>query len=381
MKFFHLSDLHIGKTLKNRALTDDQEHIFRAVLELIEREKPDCLVIAGDVYDRAAPSVEAVSLFDRFLTALSEAALPVLITGGNHDSPERLNFASRIMLRSNIHICAAYNGELRRVTLRDELGEVDFYLLPYIRPAAVRKYFPDAKIESHDDAVRAVINAADIDHGRRCVIVAHQFFVNRGFSPERTDSEMNIGGLDAVEADVIKDFDYAALGHIHRRQNVGYGHIYYSGSPLKYSASEANDKKGIVSVVLNEKGGVQTDVLPLLPANDTRVVKGRIADIISAAEESAEGREDYIFALLTDDAEIIDAMDKLRAVYPNIMEIAYANRKDWELFDLRGISGAEEDSAPLSPEDMFAEFFEYQNGYAPSERQKKMIGRILNGGL
>lgn len=379
MKIFHLSDLHIGKTVKNRSMIAEQEHIFRSVLDLIACEKPDCLVVAGDVYDRAAPGVEAVNLFDDFLSELSEINLPVLITGGNHDSPERLNFGSRIMSRNNIHICSVFDGTLRKITLCDEIGEVDFYLLPYIRPSAVRKYFPDAALESHDEAVRAVIESAEIDYGRRCVIIAHQFFINKDLSPERTDSENIItGGLDAVETNIIKGFDYAALGHIHRRQNIGGGHIYYSGSPLKYSSSEANDKKGIISVTLNEKGNAEIDILPLRPENDLRVIKGKIGDLISAAEESEEGRNDYIFAVLTDEGEVIDAMDKMRAVYPNMMEISYDNRRYHALLDLSGTPDMDEEAENLSPEEMFAEFFAYQNGCEPSESQKKIIAQILN---
>lgn len=386
MKIFHLSDLHIGKTVKNQSMIPEQEYIFRAVLDSIAVEKPDCLVVAGDVYDRTAPGVEAVNLFDAFLTELAEINLPVLITGGNHDSPERLNFGSRIMSRNNIHICSAFDGILRKIILSDELGEVDFYLLPYIRPSAVRKFFPDREVENHNDAVRAVIESADIDYSRRCVIVAHQFFINKDLSPERTESENIVtGGLDAVETDIIKGFDYAALGHIHRRQNIGGGHIYYSGSPLKYSASEANDKKGIISVTLNEKGKAEIDILPLRPANDLRRITGKISDLIAAAEEriramgNEEGRNDYIFAVLTDEGEIIDAMDKMRAVYPNMMEISYDNRRYHAIFDLSGSFEADEEIENLSPEEMFAEFFTYQNGCEPSENQKKIIAQILRG--
>ena len=376
MKFLHLSDLHIGKNVNGFSMLDEQRHVFRQIIGYVEAERLAAAVIAGDVYDRAVPGVEAVRLFDDFLTDLSGTGVRVLLVSGNHDSPERLNYASRLLAGKHIHLFSVFDGALKSVTLADEYGEVNFWPLPFIRPSSVRGLFGRREVESYDDAFCAAIESANIDYAVRNVLVAHQFFTRAGVEPIRSESELNpVGGLDAVDARLLSRFDYAALGHLHGAQTVGADNIRYAGSPVKYSLSEWRQEKSVTLVELREKGGVETRRLPLTALHDMREIRGGLEELLRAGTASPWGNEDYLRVILTGEQESIDPMGKLRSVYPNIMALEFENSRTG--VDHAGIAGNAENSQPLSPYDLFSEFFLETSGAAMNPEQAAIARELL----
>ena len=280
MKFIHLSDLHFGKKIKENSLQEDHLFILKEIIEIIKDEKPDAVLISGDVYDRSLPSVEAVTLFDDFITKLSLMKIPVLIISGNHDSAERLTFASRLLKNNRIFISRKYDGKAECVVLNDEYGEVNFYLLPFIKPAIVQQFYLDDKIESYTDAVRTAIKNMNVDFSKRNVLLSHQFVTGS----QRSDSEeLSVGGLDNVDSEVFKDFDYVALGHLHGPQTAGSEKIRYCGSPLKFSFSEVNQKKGLLVVELDENGFKSCRAVPLVPMRDMRKITGKYDELLETS--------------------------------------------------------------------------------------------------
>jgi len=355
MKFLHLSDLHIGKSVNGFSMLDEQRHAFRQMIKCIRAERPDAVIIAGDVYDRAVPGIEAVRLFDDFLTALAREKVAVMLISGNHDSPERINYASRLLSEKRLFFYSVFDGAIHKITLPDEYGEVNFWLLPFIKPSALRGVFREPEIESYDDAIAAALTAADIDFSARNVLVSHQFYTKAGITPLRSESELNpVGGLDAVEAGLIEHFDYAALGHLHGGQSVGAAHLRYCGSPIKYSFSEWRQEKSITIVELGEKGKLAIRALPLTPLHDMREIKGGLERLISDEISSLADQEDYLRVILTDEEEIIDPMGKLRSVYPNIMSLGFENSRT--NIDIGAITADAEIIGKLSPYDLFGEF-------------------------
>ncbi len=330
MKFFHLSDLHIGLKLLNRDLLEDQKYILKQIVKSASQEEPDAVVIAGDIYDKAIPSADAVTLFDRFITELSEA-LPgavIMMISGNHDSAPRVNLFRGMLSRQSIHMIGmppVKPGEhIEKVTLQDAFGKVNFYLLPFVRPSMVRQIVGCAGEEgslSYNDTIHKLIGREDIDSEERNVLVSHQFYLPAGADPdkvERMDSEVRtVGNIDEVEADILERFDYAALGHIHKPMKVGADVYRYCGTPLACSVSEAQQQKGIVMVEMGEKGDVRTHVLPLTPLRQVRVVKGRLAEVLK------QGCNDYVTVVLTDkaDLDVIDMQDRIRNEFPNLLNI------------------------------------------------------------
>jgi exonuclease SbcD len=376
MKFLHLADLHIGKSVNGYSMLDEQRHVFRQIIGRIRSERPAAAVIAGDVYDRAVPGVEAVRVFDDFLTELASSRVAVLIISGNHDSPERLGYASRLLSDRQIHLCGAFDGSLRSVTLEDEYGGVNFWLLPFIKPSSVRGMFAERGTDSYDDALAAALASADIDYAARNVLVSHQFFTKAGVEPLRSESELNpVGGLDAINAGLISRFDYAALGHLHGAQTVGGPHIQYAGSPVKYSFSECRQKKSVTLVELREKGDLTVTKLSLAPLHDMREIKGAL-DVLLSEEISAQAdREDYLRVILTDEEEIIDPMGKLRSVYPNVMALDFENART--SIDTSALAADADKVASLSPYDLFSEFFLETSGAVMSEEQTKIARELL----
>lgn len=375
MKFLHLSDLHIGKTVYGFSMLDDQDYILEQIINIIAEIKPQAVVISGDVYDKQTPGSDAVRLFDDFLTNLAKFSIKTMIISGNHDSPERLDFASRIMSGSGIYIYGRFSGELRQITMTDEYGDVCFYLMPFIKPSFVRRFY-DCDIETYYDAVKTVIESVKINTHNRNVIVAHQFFVNSGVAPEICDSEIGgIGGLDSVDCDLLKCFDYAALGHLHGPQRLYRDTIRYAGSPLKYSASECYNKKSITVVDLKQKGDVSISVIPLKPKRDMRRVKGSLSEIISANNASLNQPDDYVHITLTDEGEVLDAMAKIRQKFPNVMTLCFEKRiaaSDLEAIRLEN----------YAPSEMFESFFKEQNGAALNAKQTEIIRSFFEkGGL
>ena len=377
MKFLHLADLHLGKRVNGFSMLEDQVHILRQILAILDDEQPDGVLIAGDVYDKSVPSVEAVELLDGFLTELRARGVPVLLISGNHDSAERLAFGGRLMEQSGIHIARVYNGMLAPLTLRDEYGSVDLYLLPFLRPVQVRRFFPESEIATYTEAMAAVLGAADIDKTHRNVLVTHQFVTGA----QTCDSEeLSVGGTDNVDVSVFDDFDYVALGHIHGPQKIGRETVRYCGTPLKYSFSEVGHKKSVTVVELAEKGSVAIRTVPLVPKRDMSELRGAYNELM--LRENYEGkpfRNDYLRITLTDEEDIPNAVNNLRTVYPYIMRLDYDNRRTRTESHVDGAEQVER-KRPLT---LLEEFYESQNGQPMSEEQrsfaKQLMERIWEG--
>ncbi|MDR0378678.1 MAG: exonuclease SbcCD subunit D, partial [Candidatus Accumulibacter sp.] len=329
MKFLHLSDLHIGKSVNGFSMLDDQQYVFRQIISYLRSERPHAVVIAGDVYDRAVPGVEAVRVFDDFLTELSEEDVSILLISGNHDSPERLGYASRLLSDKRIYLRGTFDGTLRPITLLDDYGEIHFWLLPFIKPSSIRNGTEKDGMSAYDDALATTLASATIDYDNaRNVLVSHQFFTRTGVAPVRSESESNpVGGLDAIDATQVMRFDYVALGHLHGTQTVGAEHVRYAGSPLKYSFSEWRQEKSVTLVELRQKGELAVTRLPLSPRHDLREIKGRLDVLLSEEIVAQADREDYLHVVLTDEEEIVDPMGKLRGVYPNVMALDFENSR------------------------------------------------------
>lgn len=362
MKFFHLSDLHLGRRMYEFSLIDDQKFILEELLCLAAEEHPDAVVIAGDIYDRAVPSAEAVELFDSFLTELAGRRIPVLAIAGNHDSPERIAFGAGLMAPSGVHLSPVYNGRVEPVTLSDAYGEVRFYLLPFIKPANVRRFYPDAVIESYTDALRCAVEHMDIAPSTRNVLVTHQF-VTGGVRSESED--ITVGGTDNVDAAVFDGFDYVALGHLHGAQSIGRETLRYSGTPLKYSFAEKDQIKSITVVKLGAKGNVSVSSLPLTPRRDMREIRGTYIELTLRDSYAGTDTEDYIHAVLTDENDIPNALARLRSIYPNLMKLDYDNLRTRS----SAVIAAEERHRTMTGAELFAELYEKQNGQKMSDEQ------------
>ena len=376
MKFLHISDLHIGKSVNGFSMIAEQKNAFKQIIGYIKTENLAAVIIAGDVYDRVIPSVEAVRVFDDFLTELANENVAVLLISGNHDSPERINYASRLLSDKRIFFYGAFDGSIHKVALPDEYGEVNFWLMPFIKPTMVRGKFGENEIENYDDIIKAALDAAEIDYTARNVLVSHQFYTKAGVTPTRSESELNpVGGLDAVDAGIIELFDYTALGHLHGRQGIGSEHIRYCGSPIKYSFSEWRHEKSITLVEMGNKGELAVKYLPLIPLHDMREIKGEIDKLMSDDVSSLANKDDYLRVILTDEDEIIDPMGKLRSVYPNIMSLDFENSRT--SIDISAISSDSETIEKLSAYELFGEFFLEIQGSTMSEKQAEIVRNLL----
>ncbi|MCM1304793.1 MAG: exonuclease SbcCD subunit D [Lachnospiraceae bacterium] len=327
MKLLHLGDLHIGKTVCDFHMIEDQRYMLEQILDLIETQKIDAVLIAGDVYDKSIPSEEAVRLLDWFLCRLSERDTEVFLISGNHDSDERLHFGSSLFEANKIHICARYDGTVYQRTLQDSFGKVNIYLLPFVKASQVRYYYPEEEIASYEDAVKTALAHGDIDPSERNILAAHQFVAGRSEEPRLGGSEgaatLHVGTIEKIGYDCFDDFDYVALGHIHSPQKIGRDTVRYSGSLLKYSLSEADDTKSVPVITLAEKGRVSVDLIELKPLRDMRHIKGRMDQLLDP--KNITSPEDYIYVTLTDDAPIDNAMGIFQQYYPNTMKIVYDN--------------------------------------------------------
>ena len=333
MRFLHLGDLHLGKSLGDFDLIGDQKYILDQILAVIREKTVDAVLIAGDVYDKAIPSEAATNLLDYFLCHLAETGVKTFLISGNHDSDDRLNYGSRLFQDNQIFISSVFRGELEKYTVEDEQGEVDVYLLPFVKASQVRHYFPDAKIDSYDDAVRVIIEHAHLNLQKRNVIVAHQFVTGRSEDPVLAGSEsigtQSVGLVEKISYDCFDPFDYVALGHIHSPQKVGREEVRYAGSPLKYSLSEVNHIKSVPLVTIGEKGKVSVELIPLSPMRDLRHIKGSIRELLD--KKHVQSPEDFIYATLTDEEIIGDAMGIFQQVYPNTVKIDYDNSHTREI--------------------------------------------------
>ncbi|MDR2692925.1 MAG: exonuclease SbcCD subunit D [Chitinispirillales bacterium] len=380
MKFIHLSDPHIGKSVNGFSMLDEQRRVLWQVIGYVQSERPAAVVIAGDVYDRAVPGVEAVRLFDDFLTELAAEGVAVMVVAGNHDSPERLGYAGRLLADRKLFIRGAFDGVAGRAVLSDEYGEVNFWLLPFIRPISVRGLFGDREVSTHGEAVAAAIEAAGVNYAARNVLVSHQFYTGAGAEPKRCESEINpVGGLDAVDVSIIERFDYAALGHLHGGQSVGADNCRYAGSPLKYSFSEVRHEKSVSLVELREKGNLSVSALPLVPLHDMREIKGPLSELISDRVSSLADKNDYLRVVLTDrEGDITDPMGKIRSVYPNVMSLGFENAG--ACVDAAGTGADLERVSSMSPYELFCEFFFEANKYTMSGEQAALVRKLMDGG-
>ena len=374
MKLLHLGDLHLGKTLGDFDLADDQKFILDQILGMIEKYSIDAVLIAGDVYDRAIPSEAATRLLDGFLSALAEKKVSTFLISGNHDSDDRLNFGSSLFEKSGIYISAKFDGKLYRKSLEDANGEVFFYLLPFVKASQVRHFFPEEKIESYDDAVRVILKHAEIDTSKRNVLIAHQFVAGRSKDPNLGGSEgpgvQSVGLVEKIGYDCFDVFDYAALGHIHSPQKIERDTIRYSGSPLKYSLSEASDSKSVPVITLGEKGEVKLELIPLRPMRDLRHIKGPMEKLL--AKENISDQEDYMYVTLTDEEIVNDSMKIFQQVYPNTVKIDYDNSHTREI---EHVDLAEIGSGKSFPE-LISDFYRQMYGCEISEEELDIMRQI-----
>lgn len=370
MKFVHLSDLHLGKRVNGYSMIEDQKYILLKILNVIDEQKAEAVVIAGDVYDKPIPPTEAVQLFDDFLFRLVERNLQILVISGNHDSPERIAFGSRFMDKSGVHMSQVYNGKNDLVELKDKYGKVNFYMLPFVKPSNVRRFFEDEEINTYTDAVRVAVSHMNVNKKARNVIITHQFVTGA----QRSESEtIAVGGTDNVDSYVFDDFDYVALGHIHGPQNVGKNTVRYCGTPLKYSFSEISHKKSVTIVEMKEKGNVKVSTVELTPKLDMREIKGTYEELTFKKNYENTNTEDYLHIILTDEEDVADAVAKLRCVYPNLMKLDYDNTRTRNSFAL---TQAEETEKKTDTE-LLSEFFEKQNGKPLSDEQLEYAANLF----
>lgn len=370
----HLADLHLGKRVNGFSMMEDQEYILNRILEIMEEEQPDGLLIAGDVYDKTIPPAEAVRRMDDFLTAVAAKHVPVFLISGNHDSAERVAFGHQLMQGSGIWISPVYDGTIRHHTLEDRWGEVNIYLIPFLRPSVVRSFFPDVEIEDYTDALRTIIEDLQVDTSRRNVVLAHQFVTAAGALPETCDSEqLSVGGLDRVGGSVFSPFDYTALGHLHGPQRVGSETIRYAGSPLKYSFSELHQKKSVTVAELRAKGETEIRQIPLQPRREMIELRGTFEDILAEARKKGEPQTDYYHMILTDETDVVDALSRLREYYPNIMLLDYDNRRTRSQKEVEQLDRVEE----RTPGELFAALYEQQNGQEMDSDRKEYLDGLI----
>lgn len=371
MKLIQLSDLHLGKYVNGFSMLEDQDYILKQILKIIDNEDPDGVLIAGDIYDRSVPPAEAVTLLDSFINQLAKKKRETFLISGNHDSPERNAFASKLIEQSGIHFSPVFDGNLNPYILNDGYGEVAIYMLPFIKPVMVAAVYPEEKerIKSYTNAMEIVLSHLELDKHRRNVLIAHQFITGA----VRSDSEeKSLGGADNIDVEVFKDFDYVALGHIHRPQKTT-NTVRYCGSPLKYSFSEINYDKSVLVIELKEKGQYHFRKIPLNPLHEMREISGTFNQLVDKSYYDTLNREDYYRVILTDENDILDALPKLRVIYPNIMGLEYDNARTRASSDV--LNNIKIDD--LSPMEIFKTFYEKQNGRKIEEVPKKHVADLI----
>ena len=371
MKIMHLSDLHIGKKVNEYSMLQDQIYILKEILRIIDDEKVETVIIAGDVYDRSLPPNEALELFDEFLYQLSSRNVNVFVISGNHDSPERISYGGRMMTENKIFLSPVYDGNVKPISLNDDYGEVNFYMLPFIRPADIRRYFPDENIENYTDAVKVAIDNMNVDFSERNILITHQFVTGAELSESE---DIIVGGTDNVSGEVFDGFDYVALGHIHREQTVGKDNIRYCGTPLKYSFSEAKHIKSVTILDFKDKENIEYSKIPLTPLRDMREIRGTYDELTLKSNYENTNVDDYLHITLTDEEDIPDAIGKLRSIYPNIMKLDYDNLRTRG----SGIVDAIENIESKSPFELFADLFKQQNNQDMSEEQEEIMRNLID---
>ena len=374
MKFLHISVLHIGKRLNDFSLIEDQIYILNQILEIAKEQQADGIFIAGDIYDKPIPSAEAVKVFDLFLTRLADHKIKVFAISGNHDSPERIAFGAQLMSRRDVYVSPVYDGTAAKISLTDAYGELYVYLLPFLKPAVVRHVLENEKEqnlpESYHDAVKTAIGRMDIDQNQRNILLAHQFVTGAG----RCDSEtISVGGIDQVDAEAFDAFDYVALGHIHSPQFVKRETVRYCGTPLKYSFSEAAQEKSVVVVECKEKGQVMLHTVPLTPLRDMRKIRGTYQEVTARTFYQGTNMHDYVQITLTDEEDVLDGLQKLRIIYPNLMQLIYDNSRTRQ----NRLVEMTENAQRKSELELFEEFYELQNNQPMSQEQTAFVSRLI----
>lgn len=371
MRFIHISDLHIGKKLKEASLEEDQRHILAQIIGIVSEQRPDGVLIAGDVYDTTSPTIESVTMLDWFLTELTSMDVPVFMISGNHDSPEKLSFGSRMFEKNNLFISGTYSGHLDVHTLTRGDESVDICMLPFIKPVHARRAHPDDVIENYNDAVRSAIGHTELEEGRKRILMTHQFVMSNGIAPRMSDSEsVFVGGTESVDASLFDRFDYVALGHIHRPQSVGRPTVRYCGTPLKYSESECDHEKSVTMVDIGNEVTITT--IPLVPLRDLRVIRGPIDRLIEEGKKDSN-RDDFIYVKL--DVNSIDALSRLREVYPNVMSIEVGETTGSEY-----IEEGEPEPWGLDMVDAFEQFYRNKTGKDLTEKQREIVRDALPEG-
>lgn len=373
MRFLHTADLHIGKRVNEFSMLEDQEYILRQILKTADKEQVEAVLIGGDVYDKQVPSAEAVRLFDWFLTQLNSRKLPVFVIGGNHDSVERLSFGAQIMEESGVYLTQSYDGKVVPVRLEDGYGPVNLWMLPFLKPAMVKRFFPEQDIVTYQDALETVIGNMELNREERNLLIAHQFVTGAVTGGSEDSVEVFVGGVENVDASVFADFDYVALGHIHRAQSAGGEQIRYSGTPLKYSFSEIRHEKSVTIAELKEKGSLTVHQEPLKPLHDMREIRGSYEELVLRENYQGTNLEDYLHVILTDENDIPDVIGRLRSIYPNIMKLDYDNqrtRRNQELMK-------EEAAMEQSPMELLGQFFLQQNNQEMSPEQTEYARTLM----
>ena len=370
MKFLHLSDLHLGKRVHNFSMIEDQKYILAQILDIADDEEITGVIIAGDVYDKPVPSAEAVALFDEFLVQFAKRNLYVFVISGNHDSAERIAFGEKLMRHSKVYMSPVYNGEIEPVTLEDEFGKINVYLLPFVKPVQVRHFCNEEEVRDYTEAVRCAIDHMDVKNEERNILVCHQFVTG---ATRCESEEISVGGLDNVDASVFEPFDYVALGHIHGPQNIGSDRIRYCGTPLKYSFSEANHQKSVTIVNLGEKGELLMETRPLKPMRDMIKVKGFFEEITDKVFYEKMDTESYVQITLLDEQDIPNAFGKLATIYPNLMQMRYENKRTMDNADIF----SEGEGLNMAPEVLFSQFYETMNNQPMTKEQADYITDMI----
>lgn len=371
MKFIHLSDLHLGKRIHEFSMLEDQRYILEEILDIADREQPQGVLIAGDVYDKSVPSAEAVALLDEFLVSLAQRNIQVFLISGNHDSPERMAFGGRLMEKSGIHIAPVYQGDAAVYTMEDEHGPVYLHLLPFVKPVQVRRYFPQTDIQGYTQAVQTAITAMEIDQTQRNVLITHQFVAG---AAQCDSEERSIGGSDQVDVSVLEGFDYVALGHLHGPQWVGKETVRYCGTPLKYSFSEVHHHKSVTVVELEKKGEVKVRSIPLVPKRDLVELRGTYEQLtFRDFYQGTSYPQDYLHITLLDEQDVPEAVNKLRVIYPYLMKLDYDNRRTRAEQKIEGAQNV----PSKTPLEWMEQFYLMQNGQAMEEHQQALTEKLM----
>lgn len=370
MKLLHLSDLHLGKRVNEFSMLEDQKYILNQILQIVINEQVNTVLIAGDVYDKSVPSAQAVTLFDDFLTRLEALECTVLLIAGNHDSPERLAFGAHLLQKSRVYLSPVFDGRLTCCTLNDEYGPLDVWLMPFLKPSVVRPFYPEDTMESYQDAAAVVLRSNPPHQGRRSILVAHQFVTG---AKTGGSEELSVGGAENIDAALFAAYDYVALGHIHSPQRVGRETVRYCGSPLKYSLSEARGTKSVTLITFNQPGEIDIKLCPLTPLHDLRTIRGTYDEVTARTFYEGTATDDYLHITLTDETEVLDAVGKLRSIYPNVMRVDYDNTRTRAGASMP--EAAVQDEA--TPMELFCRFFEWQNEKPLTERQRALLEKEI----